>query len=165
VSRQSRGISSDLAVLILPEKLNRCKSHFGSSGALPEIVRALRRDLIPNGEAMLADQFLEAAAAAKNTPAIDEIARLTWKAQVEGCLAYSDAEAVSAALQACRAAFAAGTELRLAKPVLGPPRPTRRRPRSPDRRASIERRRRHGAEHDDGTARTARQGIFRASGS
>ena len=91
---------------------------------------------------MLADQFHEAAAAAKNTRAVDEIARLAWKAQVEGCLAYSDAEAVSAALQARRAAFAAGQGPRLASPVLGPPRPPRRRPRSPDRQASLERRRR-----------------------
>ena len=42
----------------------------GSSGALPEIVRALRRDLIPNGEAMLAEQFHAAAASApRNTAA------------------------------------------------------------------------------------------------
>ena len=61
---------------------------------------------------MLADQFLEAAAAAKTTHAVDEIARLTWKAQVEGCLAYAETEAVSAALQARRTAFAAGRELR-----------------------------------------------------
>jgi hypothetical protein len=37
-------------------------------------------------------------------------------------LAYAEAEAVSDALQARRAAFAAGRELRLALPVLGPPR-------------------------------------------
>jgi hypothetical protein len=94
---------------------------------------------------MLADQFLEAAMTAKNTHAVDEIARLTWKAQVEGHLAYAEAEAVSGALQARRTAFAAGRELRLASPVLGPPRPPRRRPRSPDRQASIERRRRQAA--------------------
>ena len=66
----------------------------------------------------LADQF-QAAAAAKNTHAIDDIARLTWKAQVEGHLAYSEAEAVSEALQARRQAFAAGQGLPARKPIVG----------------------------------------------
>jgi hypothetical protein len=39
----SRGISSDLAVLILPENSNRCKPFLGSGGALPKIVSPLRR--------------------------------------------------------------------------------------------------------------------------
>ena len=90
----------------------------------------------------LADQFLEAAAAAKNSHAVDEIGRLTWRANVEGHLAYAEAEAVSEALQARRTAFAAGRQLRLARPVLGLPRPAKRHPRSLDRQASIERRRR-----------------------
>ena len=54
---------------------------------------------------MLADQFA-AAAAARNTAAVDEVARLTWRAHAEGQLADADAEAVSEALQARRAAFA-----------------------------------------------------------
>jgi hypothetical protein len=33
---------------------------------------------------MLAEQFAAAAAAARNTAAIDEIARLTWRAHAEG---------------------------------------------------------------------------------
>ena len=49
---------------------------------------------------MLADQFHEAAAAAKNTHAVDEIARLTWRAHAEGRLDYSEAEAVGEALAA-----------------------------------------------------------------
>ena len=91
---------------------------------------------------MLVDQFLEAAASAKNTHAIDEVARLTWKAQVEGHLAYSEAEAVSEALQARRKAFAAGQGLPAPKAIVAAPRPARRPPRSPDRRRSLERRRR-----------------------
>jgi hypothetical protein len=91
---------------------------------------------------LLADQFLEAAAAAKNTHAIDDIARLTWRAQVEGHLAYSEAEAVSVALQARRKAFAAGQGLPARKSVVVAPWPARRPPRSPDRQRSLERRRR-----------------------
>jgi hypothetical protein len=56
---------------------------------------------------MLADQFAAAAAAARNTHAIDEIARLTWRAHAEGQLQDAEAEAVSEALQARRAAFSA----------------------------------------------------------
>ncbi len=87
---------------------------------------------------MLADQFQAAAAAARNTHAVDEIARLTWRAHAEGQLADADAEAVSEALQARRTTFAT----RRTAPVLGPPRAARRDPRSPDRQASLERRRR-----------------------
>jgi Helix-turn-helix domain len=51
----------DLSNPILPENLNRCKPIFlGCSGALSEIVRALRRDLIPNGEAMPSAHQFEA---------------------------------------------------------------------------------------------------------
>ena len=63
--------------------------------------------LIPNGEAMLAEQFHAAAAAAKTTAAVDEIARLTWRAHAEGQSADAKAEAISGALQARRAAFSA----------------------------------------------------------
>ena len=55
---------------------------------------------------MLADQFQAAAAAARNTAAVDEIARLTWRAHAEGQLADAEAAAVSEALQARRTAFA-----------------------------------------------------------
>ena len=41
-----------------------------NSEALPEIVRALRRDLIPNGEAMLAEHFRTAAAGARTTASL-----------------------------------------------------------------------------------------------
>ena len=90
---------------------------------------------------MLADQFTAAAAAARNTAAVDEIARLTWRAHAEGQLADAEAEAVSEALQARRAAFATRGTVSPSRPALGLPRPARS-PRSPDRQASIERRRR-----------------------
>ena len=91
---------------------------------------------------MLADQFHEAAAAAKNTHAVDEIARLTWRAHAEGRLDDSEAEAVGGALAGRRRAFAAGVGLPAPKAVFAVLRPPRAPPRSPDRRRSIERRRR-----------------------
>ncbi len=88
---------------------------------------------------MLAEQFHAAAAAARNTAAVDEIARLTWRAHAEGQLVDAEAGAVSEALQARRATFA--TRRRASRPALGLPGPARS-PRSPDRQASLERRRR-----------------------
>ncbi len=84
MSRQSRGISSDLAVLILPEKLNRCKSHFWRRRSFARNRARPSAGLDPERRTMLADQFQAAAAAARNTAAVDEIARLTWRAQAEG---------------------------------------------------------------------------------
>ena len=55
---------------------------------------------------MLADQFTAAAAAARNTHAVDEIARLTWRAHAEGQIIDAEAEVISEALQSRRAAFA-----------------------------------------------------------
>jgi len=52
---------------------------------------------------MLADQFHEAAAGARTTAALDDIARLLWRAHSEGQLSDSDAEAASQAVQARRA--------------------------------------------------------------
>jgi hypothetical protein len=94
---------------------------------------------------MLAEQFTAAAAAARNTAAVDQIARLTWRAHAEGHLNDAEAEAISEALQGRRAAFAArGTQRALSSPIKlsARRRPT---PRSPDRQASLERRRRQAA--------------------
>jgi hypothetical protein len=55
---------------------------------------------------MLADQFLEAAAGARTGAALDELARKLWRAHGEGCILDADAEAVSEALEACRAVLA-----------------------------------------------------------
>ncbi len=71
---------------------------------------------------MLADQFLAAAAGARNSTALDETSRLLWRAHAEGYIA--DAEAVSGALQARRAAFAtkeAVTAQARPSAFLGPP--------------------------------------------
>ncbi len=69
-------------------------------------MRALRRDLIPNGEAMLADQFSTAAAAARTLAQLEEVSRLLWRAHGEGHIPDDAAEAISEALQARRAALA-----------------------------------------------------------
>ncbi len=89
---------------------------------------------------MLADQFHAAAAAAKTTTAVDEIARLTWRANADGHILDAEAEAISEALQGRRAAFAVRGAQRTVSSTIG----ARRRPtpRSPDRQASLERRRR-----------------------
>ena len=76
---------------------------------------------------MFAAQFHEAAAAARTTAALDETARLLWRAHAEGQIADADAEAVAEALQARRAAFASPLRLSQAKAVLSPPRPAKRR--------------------------------------
>jgi hypothetical protein len=91
---------------------------------------------------MLAAQFTAAAAAARNTHAVDQIARLTWRAHAERQLDDAEAEAIGDALQARRRMFGEGRGLPPTKTALGLRSPPRREPRSPDRRASIERRRR-----------------------
>jgi hypothetical protein len=90
---------------------------------------------------MLADQFMSAAASARTSAALDELARLTWRAHAEGAMSDAGAEAVSEALQARRKAFAT----RRAFPPARPARAARRHPRSPDRAQSIERRRRQAS--------------------
>ena len=58
---------------------------------------------------MLAEQFLAAAAGARNSAAVDELSRKLWCAHAEGNLADADAQAVSGTLQARRAALAGGS--------------------------------------------------------
>jgi hypothetical protein len=55
---------------------------------------------------MLAEQFLAAAAGARNSTALDETIRLTWRAHAEGKLADADAEAISEVVRARRATLA-----------------------------------------------------------
>ena len=55
---------------------------------------------------MLADQFMKAAEAAPHSRALDEIARLCWRAHAEGHIADADAEALSESIEDRRAALA-----------------------------------------------------------
>jgi hypothetical protein len=94
---------------------------------------------------MLADQFLEAAAGARTGAALDELARKLWRAHEEGHLADAEAEAISEAVEARRAALAGHTTPTLPKAVLRLPRASRRRekvfglgrPRALDRNAKV----------------------------
>ena len=93
---------------------------------------------------LAAEQFTTAIAAARSTAALDSVARLLWKAHAEGQIADADASAAAEAVQARRAGFArpaAGVALASAVPASA----RRRPPRSPDRQASLERRRRCAA--------------------
>ena len=92
---------------------------------------------------MLADQFHVAITGARNSHALDEAARLLWRAHGEGQITDTDAEAVSEAIQARRAAFARpGSAVPVAQATPASARRRPAEPRSPDRQASLERRRR-----------------------
>ena len=56
---------------------------------------------------MLAQQFHTAVAAARTGPELDELTRGLWRAHAEGRLADADAQALSEAIKARRAALAA----------------------------------------------------------
>ena len=55
---------------------------------------------------MLADQFLEAADGARTPAVLDELARKLWRAHAERQIDDADAEAISEAIEARRAALA-----------------------------------------------------------
>ena len=90
---------------------------------------------------MLADQFAAAAAAARSFPQLEEISRALWAAHREGCLPDADAQAIAEAVQARRGALATPMAASPSKAFPGLPKPAKRQ-RSPDRQASLERRRR-----------------------
>lgn len=89
---------------------------------------------------MLAEQFIVAVAAAKSGKALDEIARLSWRALAEAQIDEIAAEAISAAVEARRAVWRSTTVATYTKPASAARRPPT--PRSPDKAKSIERRRR-----------------------
>ena len=79
----------------------------------------------------------------RNTHVVDEVARLLWRAHAETNI--DDAEAARVRGGAYRPVgrlFGQGRGLPPTRPALGLPRASRRPPRSPDRQASLERRRR-----------------------
>jgi len=55
---------------------------------------------------MLADQFLDAATSARTTAALDNAARLLWRAHTEGHLTEAEAKTLSEAIEARRAVLA-----------------------------------------------------------
>jgi hypothetical protein len=94
---------------------------------------------------MLADQFKTAAETARNSRALDELARKLWRAVAEGLLAEADAQACGEAVEARRAVLAGKDAGGGPKGVLGLPRASRRRekmfglgrPRPLDRNAKV----------------------------
>ena len=82
---------------------------------------------------MLADQLLEAAAAARTGSAVDEVFRLLWRAHAEHKISDADAEAISETVEARRAVISgsqAQTPQPAQKAVLPAPAGPRRRLRS-----------------------------------
>jgi biotin operon repressor len=98
---------------------------------------------------MLAEQFIAAAAGARNSTALDETARLLWRAHAEAQIPDAEAGAISEAIEARRAALAGKSPAdEQPRPPLGRPRaargPERRekmfglgRPRTLDRNAKV----------------------------
>jgi hypothetical protein len=98
---------------------------------------------------MLAEQFVEAAHGARTPAILDELARKLWRAHAERQIEDAEAEAVSGAIEARRAALAGGDPVcdtrTSPKAVLGLPRASRRRekvfglgrPRALDRNAKV----------------------------
>lgn len=83
-------------------------------------------------------QFQVAAATARTIPMLDEIARLMWRAMAEGQLSETDAEAAGTAIEARRAVLRSP----YVKPAPSKPPAARRVPTSPNRAASLQRKRR-----------------------
>jgi hypothetical protein len=79
---------------------------------------------------MFTDQLTRAIAAAR-TPQLDHLSAELWKAYAAGALSHDDAQAAAEAIR----------ERKLASAAKAPPPPKARRQRSPDRQASIARRR------------------------
>ena len=90
---------------------------------------------------MLADQFAAAADRARTMAELEDVSRLLWRAHAEQHLADDAATALAEAVEARRA------RIKGMRPAPLPRRPSARRrpPRSPDRQASLERRRRQAA--------------------
>jgi CRP-like cAMP-binding protein len=93
---------------------------------------------------MLVDQFLEAADGARMGAALDELARKLWRAHAERQIADDDADVISLAIEARRAALAGNTQI-APKAASGRSRASRRRekvfglgrPRALDRNAKV----------------------------
>ena len=106
-------------------------------GERESLVRTARR-----GSNMLAQQFHEAVAAARSRAGLDDISRLVWRALAEGHLNEIDAEVISAAVEARRAAIRSYVPKNGDRPSTKPAGGlARAHCRSPDRERSIRRRR------------------------
>lgn len=142
-TRERRGPESDTGLsppgsregLTLPRGSQRQNARFGDR-------RPVALSAPSKGLGMLAQQFLEAVAAARSRVGVDDISRLVWRALAEGHLSEIDAEAISVAVEARRASMRYPTKekhyCQSTSPAGGL---ARSRCRSPDRERSIRRRR------------------------
>lgn len=89
---------------------------------------------------MLAEQFSVAAGKARTYRQLEEVSRLLWRAHAEGALSDMAAQAAAEAVEARRAAFRGTNPSAPQSPLHA-----RRRPSTPDKAASIARRRRLAA--------------------
>jgi len=86
---------------------------------------------------MFTAQLEQAVASAKSRPDLDHISRLLWKGYGEGLVTDSAAEAITTAIEARRLVFGSRRPLQSSNPALAAP----KRPRTANRQASLERRR------------------------
>jgi len=86
---------------------------------------------------MLNAQLEQAVATARSYQDLDHISRILWKGYGEGLVSDSGAEAITAAIEARRLIFGSRRPIQPPSPVLAAP----KRSRSPNRQASLERRR------------------------
>jgi hypothetical protein len=86
---------------------------------------------------MFTAQLEQAVASAKSRPDLDHISRLLWKGYGEGLVTDSAAEAITTAIEARKLVFGSRRPLQSSNPALAAP----KRPRTANRQASLERRR------------------------
>lgn len=86
---------------------------------------------------MFAEQLSQAIGAARTMVTLDDVSRLTWRGLAEGLIEDRDAERLSVAIEAGRAALRGQGRMKPPSPSLSRPRPCR----SPDKAMSLSRRR------------------------
>ena len=86
---------------------------------------------------MFTAQLEQAVASAKSCPDLDHISRLLWKGYGDGLVTDSAAEAITTVIEARRLVFGSRRPLQPSSPALAAP----KRPRTANRQASLERRR------------------------
>jgi len=86
----------------------------------------------------LAEQFHAAADSGRTLAQLEEVARLAWRAYAEGHLGDEAAQTIAEAVETRRARLKGSKP----SPLPRPPTIARRRPKTPDKQASVERRRR-----------------------
>ena len=157
MSRQGRGATDNLTISVLPENLIWRNSFLRAlalclkSVGLPAIGGLMNRDTFPGTNlyacvSRLADDIADRIALAGHPVEIDEIVKEVWGHHFAGTLTEEEAEALHEAARTRRETFQerrTDTRPKSRTAASSAPRGSARRPqRTPDRQASIERRRR-----------------------